>query len=332
MRDRGTVLLGAWFVVLGAACVGAFLGLVEFSVRTERGQWVEWITLTGASIGQARTHNLVTTVLNGMSVVSLAIAAAVVAFIALVRGRRGLALAVLLLIAGANITTQLAKAAITRPYVGVNIERAAAGNSLPSGHTTVAASVAIALVLVLPPRVRTIGAFCAAGYVALAGTATMSAGWHRPSDSMAALLVVCGWTAAVSVLLLIARRHDDHVDKRDSHAVAAGLLVMAGILLLIVAVAAMELIEIRDIDPSELGRRRLFAAYAGGSAGITGTASLIVGLILLTVHRVVPQRGGPSPQPPPPEPSTVVLRDPAAEAPTVRLSGSDDPTIRQPPH
>jgi membrane-associated phospholipid phosphatase len=338
MRHRGALALAGWFVILGAGCVAAFLALVHFFVRTERGQWIEWIALTGNSIGQARIDDLVATVLNAMSVVSLAIAAAMVAFIALVRGRRALALAVLLLIAGANLTTQVAKAMITRPYLGVDIERAAAGNSLPSGHTTVAASVAVALVLVLPPRVRTIGAFCAAGYTALAGAATMSAGWHRPSDAMAALLIVCGWTAAVSILLLLARRHDDYVNKRDAHRVAAGLLVLAGILLLVLAVAAMELTEIRDIDPTELGRRRLFAAYAGGAAGISGTASLLMGLTLLTVHRVVPQRGGLSQEPavppavrgPAPEPPTVVLRDPVAEAPTVRISGTDDPTVPQP--
>ena len=43
---------------------------------------------------------------------------------------------------------------IYRPDLGVDPERAAAGNSLPSGHTTIAASVAVALVLVVPSKAR----------------------------------------------------------------------------------------------------------------------------------------------------------------------------------
>ncbi|GAA0962971.1 hypothetical protein Vau01_008480 [Virgisporangium aurantiacum] len=333
------LVVGA-LLALGAACVAAFLTLVRFFVRTEHGQKIDTIALTGTSIGQARIDELVNTVLDAMSVVSLAFAAAAIAFIALARRRRGLALAVLLLIAGANVTTQVAKHAITRPYLGVDIERAAAGNSLPSGHTTVAASVAIALILVLPPRVRGVGAVIAAAYAALAGVATMSAGWHRPSDAMAALLVVGGWAAAVCVLLLLVQRRDDRADRREAHPTAALLLIMVGTMLLLVAAVAMELTEqVRDIDPEELGQRRLFAAYAGGAAGISGTAGLVIGLVLLTVHRVVPQRiaaglrwrgTAPPLEPEPEEPPTVPLRDPAAEAPTVRIGHADDPTIRNP--
>jgi membrane-associated phospholipid phosphatase len=340
MRDKGTVLVVGALLALGAACVAAFLALVRFFVRTEHGQKIDTIALTGTSIGQARIDELVNTVLDAMSVVSLAFAAAAIAFIALARRRRGLALAVLLLIAGANVTTQVAKHTITRPYLGVDIERAAAGNSLPSGHTTVAASVAIALILVLPPRVRAIGAMIAAGYAALAGVATMSAGWHRPSDAMAALMVVGGWTAAVCVLLLLIQRRDDRADRREAHPTAALVLIMVGTMLLLVAAVAMELTEqVRDIDPEELGRRRLFAAYAGGAAGISGTAGLVIGLVLLTVHRVVPQRvaaalrwRAPAAEPEyDPEPPTVPLRDPAAEAPTVRIGRPDDPTLPNPP-
>jgi membrane-associated phospholipid phosphatase len=322
MRDWGTAAVAGWLLALGAACTAGFVALARFFVRTEHGQKIDTIALTGNSIGQARIDDFVDTVLNAMSVVSLASAAAVVAFIALIRGRRGLALMVLLLIAGSNVTTQVAKLVITRPNLGVDVERAAAGNSLPSGHTTVAASVAIALVLVLPPRVRALGAFIAAAYAALAGVATMSAGWHRPSDAMAALLIVGGWASLVSILLLLARRRGDRSTGREAHRASAVVLVLAGIVLLMLAAVAMELTEqVRDYDPSELGERRLFAAYAGGAAGIVGTASLLVGLVLATVHRVVPQR---LPDPDPGtledgEPTTVALRSDAADPPTVRL-------------
>jgi membrane-associated phospholipid phosphatase len=333
MRGKWTALLAAWQFAVGAACAAAFVALAQFYVRTEHGQRLDTIALTGNSIGQARIDELVNTVLNAMSLASLAVATAVLAFIALIRGRKGLALMVLLLIAGSNLTTQVLKSVISRPNLGIDIERAAAGNSLPSGHTTVAAAVAVALVLVLPPRTRAVGAFLAAGYTALAGVATLSAGWHRPSDAMAALLVVGGWTAAVSFLLVLAQRREDFVRHRDAHPVATAVLVVAGIGLLGVAAVAIQLTEqVRDFDPEELSRRRLFAAYAGGAAGIAGTASFLVGLLLMTVHRVVPQRGARDPGAGD-DSDARHAADPAAETPTVRLaSGPDDPTVKLPGH
>src|ERR1043165_3153894 len=98
MRDRGGVLVVGALLALGAACVAAFLALARFFVRTEHGQKIDTIALTGTSIGQARVDDLANTVLNAVSVASLALAAAAIAFIALARRRRGLALAVLLLI------------------------------------------------------------------------------------------------------------------------------------------------------------------------------------------------------------------------------------------
>jgi membrane-associated phospholipid phosphatase len=342
MRGGWTAVVAGWQLIVGAACVAAFVLLARFFVLTEHGQKLDTVALTGNSIGRSRIDEIVNTVLNAMSLVSIAIAAAVLAFIALIRRRRGLALMVLLLIAGANLTTQVLKEFITRPNLGVDIERAAAGNSLPSGHTTVAASVAVALVLVLPPRIRVLGAFLAAGYAAVAGVATLSAGWHRPSDAMAALLIVGGWTAAVSFVLILAQRREDFVDHRDAHPLATMLLILTGIALLGAAAVAVAVTEqVRDLDPEELSRRRLFAAYAGGAAGIAGTAAILVGSLLLTVHRVVPQRGargsavdgdGAVPAPEAPrldagEPPTVRLAD--QESPTVRLSGSEA-TVRLP--
>jgi membrane-associated phospholipid phosphatase len=305
--------------------------LAQFFVRTEHGQRLDTIALTGNSIGQARIDELVNTILNAMSLASIAVATAVLAFIALIRGRKGLALMVLLLIAGSNLTTQVLKYVIPRPNLGIDIERAAAGNSLPSGHTTVAAAVAVALVLVLPPRTRALGSFLAAGYAALAGVATLSAGWHRPSDAMAALLVVGGWTAAVSFLLVLSQRREDFVNRRDAHPIATAVLIVTGLALLGVAAVAFQLTEqVREIDPEELSRRRLFAAYAGGAAGIAGTASLLIGLMLMTVHRVVPQRGVRDADMPG-DAGEHPAGDPAAEAPTVRLvSGADDPTVKLP--
>jgi len=139
-------------------------------------------------------------------------------------------------------------------------------------------------------------------------------------------------TAAVSFVLVLSQRKQDFVLQRDAHPVATIVLVLAGIVLLAVAAVAFELTDqVHDLDPDELSRRRLFAAYAGGAAGVAGTAALLVGLILATIHRVVPHRGRStaiSGDTPPSDDVTVRLAD--GEAPTVRLS-DQDATVKLPP-
>lgn len=286
-------MTAAWLVLLTAVQVLAFVVVWRFAVRTEHGQLLDTVALTGSSIGQDQIAGLVGTVLNAMSVVSLLAATVVIGFIALVRGRIALAVIATLLVAGANVTTQLLKYLIHRPDLGVDPERAAAGNSLPSGHTTTAASVAIALVLVLPRQVRAWGALLAAGYAAVAGVATLSAGWHRPSDAIASMLIVGAWAAIAGILLLISQRESAQVEPRDAHRLAASLLGLGGLALLAVAAVALRRTdEVLAIPPDELNRPRLLVAYLGGAAAIAGTASLMTALVLVSVHRFVPRHTG----------------------------------------
>jgi membrane-associated phospholipid phosphatase len=280
-------------VLLAGAQVLAFLALWRFAVDTQPGQMLDTIALTGNTIGRQRIDGLVNTVLNAMSVVSLVAATAVIGFIALIRGRIALAIVTIMLIAGANVTTQMLKYGIHRPDFGVDPQRMGAGNSLPSGHTTVAASVAVALVLVLPPRIRGWGALLAAGYTALAGVATLSAGWHRPSDAAAALLVVGGWAAGAGLLLLLIQGGNARVEQQDAHHFAMAVLGMGGLVLLVLAAVALgQMRDVLSVPPEALSRYRLFVAYAGSAAGITGVASLIIASVLATVHRVVPRHQG----------------------------------------
>ncbi len=280
-------------MVLALAQTALFLILWRVAVHTEIGQWVDTVALTGNRIGQARIDGPVDRILNAMSVVSLLAATATIGFIALIRGRIALAITATLLIAGANVTTQLLKHGLSRPDYGLDPERVFVGNSLPSGHTTVAASVAVALMLVLPPKVRAVGVFLATAYAAAAGVATLSAGWHRPSDAVAAYLVVGVWAALAGIVLLITQREQAEVAPGDAHRLAALLLGVAGVLALIVCGLALSwLVELRGTGPGELSRRPLFVGYAGSAAGIAGTMAVVMALILTVVHRLVPRVKG----------------------------------------
>ncbi|WP_184176595.1 phosphatase PAP2 family protein [Micromonospora parathelypteridis] len=295
MRMRATARgwTAVWLVVLALVQAAAFVAVWRVAVHTEIGQWVDTVALTGNRIGQDTIDGPVNRLLNAMSVVSLLAATAMIGFIALIRGRIALAITATLLIAGANLSTQLLKHGLGRPDYGLDPERLAVGNSLPSGHTTVAASVAVALVLVLPAKVRAVGAFLAAGYAAVAGVATLSAGWHRPSDAVAAYLVVGVWAAMAGLLLLINQREQAEVAPGDAHRIAALVLGVGGVLALVACGLALAwLVDLRDTGPDDLTRRPLFVGYAGSAAGIAGTMAVVMALVLTVVHRLVPRVKG----------------------------------------
>jgi membrane-associated phospholipid phosphatase len=291
MRGRSVGLPAFWLVLLVAVQVVAFIALWRFAVNTAHGQLLDTIALEGNSIGQRRVEGLVDRVLNAMSVVSLLVATAVVGFIALVRRGLWLAFVATLLVGGANFTTQVLKSVITRPDLGIDPERAVAGNSLPSGHTAVAASVAIALVLVLPTTVRAWWAVLGAGYTALAAVATMSAGWHRPSDAVASLLVVGAWAGVAGLLLIAGQPRNAFAQPGYPHRFTAATLAVAGVVLLVAAWVAVDWTNAVMRTPvDDLARGRLFIAYAGSAAGIAGVTCLLFAAVLATVHRVVPRR------------------------------------------
>ncbi|WP_025618202.1 phosphatase PAP2 family protein [Salinispora cortesiana] len=287
---RGTAV---WLAVLVLAQTVALIVVWRTALHTELGQWLDTVALTGNQIGQDRIDGPVNHILNAMSLAALLAATAVIGFIALIRGRVALAVTATLLIVGANLTTQALKYGLARPDFGIDPQRIFAGNSLPSGHATVAASFAVALVLVLPPTVRVLGALLGTGYAAAVGVATLSAGWHRPSDAIAAYLVVGVWAALGGLVLLIMQRERAKVDPGDAHRLAAVLLGTGGLLAVVAGGLALAwLADGPRIAPNELARRPLFAGYAGGAAEIAGTMAIVMALVLVSAHRLIPRNAG----------------------------------------
>src|SRR5262249_49988326 len=120
--------------------------------------------------------------------------------LALLRRSPWLAAGALVLVAGANITTQVLKSYVfERP----DLLALGAPNSLPSGHTTVAASVALALAIIAPPVLRVPTAVAGTVGSLLVGAATIVAGWHRLSDVAAALMVSAAWAGLVVAFVVM---------------------------------------------------------------------------------------------------------------------------------
>ena len=119
-------------------------------------------------------------------------------------GRRREVCAALAVVAGANLTTQILKKALEHSrgheFAGFELPWA---ESFPSGHTTAAATLGVALFLVVPQRHRGLAAIIGAGYVFAVGVAVVAVGWHFPSDVLGGLLVVGSWAfAAIAALRL----------------------------------------------------------------------------------------------------------------------------------
>jgi membrane-associated phospholipid phosphatase len=286
----------------------AFVEVWRFFVHTADGQAFDVIAYRGNSIGRGQVKDLVDGVLSVISLMSLAAVTAIIGIIALARRRLALALVVMGFVAACNVTTQVLKQGLARPDLGVD-QGVFSFNSLPSGHTTVAASVAVALIFVLPARIRGVAGLLGAGYAALTGVATVSAAWHRPSDAVAALLLVGAWAALAGLVLFALGRRDAATDRGTgpgagtgadpgsdrfaarAHPFAIMTLVLAMIVFLGVALAGLRLThQVLAVPATDQAWRRLFVAYASSAAGIVGTAALVVAVVLATVHRVVPER------------------------------------------
>ncbi len=290
---RGAVALAATVVALLAALGVGVLWAVF--VQTEHGQEVDRAVLWGALYGQSHVWDIAERVLQVVSVGMIAGVLLAAVVIAIVRRRWELAVQAAVVMIGANVTTRVLKFELLgRPDNG--IDTGSPLNSLPSGHTTAAMSISVVLLLVVSARARPWVAVLGAGYTTATGVSTLVGWWHRPSDVVAAVLVVLAWTAATCALTVMwpAARRDERLDERPPAraalgAVTGGLVVIG---LVAGAIAALTLSNTFTDVPAQGDRAGLLAAYGGAVAGILMAATLSFAIILVLRHaaarRVLP--------------------------------------------
>jgi membrane-associated phospholipid phosphatase len=270
------------FILLLAGAISTWLTWRYF-VDTWEGQRIDNAAFVGAEIGQNVLWRAAEPILDVVSVSFVVVVLAAAAFIAILRRRWLLAIQVAILVGGANVTTQALKHVVwDRPNLAET--SGALMNSLPSGHATVAASVAAALLLVVPRSIRPGVAVIAAGYAAATGVATVIGGWHRPSDAVAALTVVLAWAGlTIAFTALVAPEESPQRGSAPtSVAVGSGLLIVGGGIAGVVATFA--LLRTRDaLDSVDrlTSRQDLGAAYFGGAIGIVAVSALVYALILI---------------------------------------------------
>lgn len=289
-----------WLVTTVLICIAMTLLVYQLGVHTTRGRLLDGAAFRGAVVARSRVTDSVEAVLDIVSALALAVAVAAVVGIALVRHRRRLAVAAVVLIVSSNVTTQLLKSTLlTRPDLGLQETTPATLNSLPSGHSTVALSVVVALLLVAPAALRPVVAVAGVAFASLTGLATLSAGWHRPSDAVAAFLVVGAWAAGLEALLVLLERPVDAGAVGDhgpmvAHARTARVLATSAGYLLAFGGLLSGVIVGTDLT-SNGGASALVPAYLAGGGAIAGTAAAVVAALLVVAHRVAPTDAGQGP-------------------------------------
>jgi membrane-associated phospholipid phosphatase len=270
------------FWILAVVFTALVVAVYLMFVRTEWGQTVDDAALAGRVLQPADIISDAWELLDVISVATLGLASMILMGIAVARKRIYLALATGVMILGANMTTQvLKKIVLTRPDFEAGIETLQ--NNFPSGHATVAMSVAVALLLVVPSRFRWFAALLGTAYAIATGVAVVSGGWHRPSETVGAWFVVGAWTAFVLAMLAASGRVPVMREIRTSITLVLAMFTVgalgAGIVSLVGLAAADTWYREGTFDATRAG-----IAFATSTAGIVATALVTVGVLLFALR------------------------------------------------
>lgn len=157
-----------------------------------------------------------------------ALFAAALVIVALARRQARTAIAVAVILAGSNVSTQLLKPALAKPEIFPGIETA----SWPSGHATAAMALVLCLQLVVPLRLRPAAAAFGGLFALAVVYSILILGHHTPSDILGGFLMAGAWTGlGVAALRALA-------PERDPALRAGATLLPAGLTAAALAVAA----------------------------------------------------------------------------------------------
>ena len=182
----------ALFIFTALWCAAALALTYWAFVRTTTGQLLDESAFKEAELLVSPQRLPILQFLDSLPLISVFLAGIVMLAVSIYRRSLVPAVIAFITFAGANVTTQVLKRLLLdRPDRGVITLDF---NSLPSGHTTLAASAAAVIFLLATPRWRPAAAFIGGTYAVLAGAATVVNLWHRPADVVASFLVVAAWT------------------------------------------------------------------------------------------------------------------------------------------
>lgn len=293
-------------LLAAALCAAVIVALARTAVGTASGQRLDQLILSGAKSHSGPLSQYAQEAVGSVSLPVIGTLLALAAVLVLIRRRLSLLVPLTVLVLGANLSTQMIKhVLVTREALGPGIE--ITPNSFPSGHTTLAATAMIALVLASGPA-RVVLAPIGALWTVAAGLGTLVLGWHRPSDVIGAIAVAATWTFLVLAMDGLhtrrrrrralaessaghgRRRRPPQVDAAPRSgapstvlAVLLGLAGAVGLALGAMGLLAVPLpLELHDASQQQLAFRATAALIAGGTAA---WMALVLALRTPTSHR-----------------------------------------------
>lgn len=277
VENRGSLLLWLAIASFVLFCIAYLVG-----VRTHWGQTLDATALSGRSTLSPRTVRAAGRLLGTIDKSSLVLVGGSIVLVALLRRRPLLALGAAVVIGGSIMTTEiLKKVVLPRPDLGV-IDPLGPIATFPSGHTTVAMSLAMAAILVAPSRYRAGVGLLGALYATGVGVGVIATSNHRPSDAIGAVLVVTAWAAVVAAALLTV---SVRAPRQRHEPVVTPVLAIGGFVLLVVAFFGM-LATVEAIRFDQLGTIEIGGAFVGAAAAIIGAVFLATGLLLTALRGI----------------------------------------------
>ena len=224
---------GAWlrFAAAAIASVAAFWAVYAAFVLTEPGQRSENLGLLGAVLRSEADRQASLGRLSLISLVSFGLAVVLVFLVATMRRRARLGILAAGVMVTSIVAAEILKEVLPRPAL-VDGPAWILRNDFPSGHSTIAAGIGVAMLLVSPDRLRWFALPAAVLIAGFIGQATQVAGWHRLSGSIGGVLLVVAVALAGLVVLdragLVAPSAHGRVSAR-----LRGLLVGLGAVLIL---------------------------------------------------------------------------------------------------
>jgi membrane-associated phospholipid phosphatase len=143
-------------------------------------------------LGRPRLNRVTQAIADLCDPMPFIVLAAVPVAIALLRGRPRVAIALAILLLGANESTEVLKPLLTGdrdPVSGVFLTH----STWPSGHATASMSLALALVIGVPARWRPVVAAVMAAFCVAITYSFLELGWHYPSDVLGGFEMSTTW-------------------------------------------------------------------------------------------------------------------------------------------
>jgi membrane-associated phospholipid phosphatase len=281
LRPRSFFLAACW-------CAIAFLVLLALAYLWDGGRSLDARAFRGfLDVNDYGSYSVVRIATLGdpfeVGVMALALAA-----IALARGRPRLAVAVIVLLAATSVSSQVLKALLEYPrYTGTMDGPNPSPAAFPSGHATAAMSIALAGVLVAPPRARLLAAILGLAFALAVSFSIVTLGWHFSSDVVGGFLVATFWALVVAGgLLAINERWPERtgrtrltasLQRAVDAATTVGVATLAVALLLGVVLAATVLVLTRGGEVVDFARDHKVVLAVGG-AMVFAAAALLAGV------------------------------------------------------